>query len=67
MPERLEAVLFGELAVATLSSTWTSIAHKQGVRTIMVSQSTHNEAADDELYGTTLISPCRAFSSASTP
>ena len=30
MPERLEAVLYGELAVATLSAPWIGVVHKQG-------------------------------------
>lgn len=60
MKERLDALLRGEVAAASVMEPWISVAQKQGFRIIMESHSTRSEAAGDELDGPTLAAMFRA-------
>jgi NitT/TauT family transport system substrate-binding protein len=60
MRERLEAVMSGKIAAASLMEPWISVAEKNGLRVIMESHSTRSEAAGDELDGPTLAKMFRA-------
>ena len=60
MPERIEAVLKGEIKAANVMEPWISVSEKQGLRVIMESHSTRAEAAGDDLDGPTLAAMFRA-------
>jgi NitT/TauT family transport system substrate-binding protein len=60
MRERLDAVLRGEVAAASVMEPWISVAQKQGFPIVMESHSTRSEAAGDELDGPTLAAMFRA-------
>jgi NitT/TauT family transport system substrate-binding protein len=60
MRERLEALIRGEVAAASVMEPWISVAQKQGFRIVMESHSTRSEAAGDELDGPTLAAMFRA-------
>src|SRR2546427_5643287 len=59
MKERLDALAKGEVAAASLMEPWISVAEKRGLRVLMESHSTRNEAAWDELDGPTLAAKFR--------
>src|SRR6266852_5058006 len=58
--ERLEALMKGDVAAASLMEPWISVAEKRGCRVIIESHSTRSEAAGDELDGPTLAKMFRA-------
>jgi NitT/TauT family transport system substrate-binding protein len=60
MQKRIEAVLQGRVAAASLMEPWISVAQKQGLRILMESHSTRSEAAGDDLDGPTLAKMFRA-------
>src|SRR5207244_1813041 len=60
MLKRLEAVRDGNVAAATFSEPWISVAQKWGMRILIESHSTRSEAAGDELDGKTLAAMFRA-------
>jgi NitT/TauT family transport system substrate-binding protein len=60
MQKRIEAVLQGRVAAASLMEPWISVAQKQGLRILIESHSTRSEAAGDDLDGPTLAKMFRA-------
>ncbi len=60
MLKRLEAVRDGKVAAASLMEPWISVAQKWGLRILIESHSTRNEAAGDDLDGPTLARMFRA-------
>jgi NitT/TauT family transport system substrate-binding protein len=60
MEKRIEAVLAGKVAAASLMEPWISVAQKRGMRILIESHSTRSEAAGDDLDGPTLAKMFRA-------
>lgn len=60
MRDRVEAVKQGEVAAACVMEPWISVAQKQGLRILIETHSSRNEAASDELDGPTLAAMFRA-------
>lgn len=62
--ERLEVLIDGDVAAASLMEPWISVAEKRGCRVLIESHSTRSEAAGDELDGPTLRKMFRAEAAA---
>jgi len=60
MLKRLEALVEGRVAAASLMEPWISVAQKWGMRILIESHSTRSEAAGDDLDGKTLAAMFRA-------
>ena len=60
MLKRIEAVRDGQVAAASLSEPWISVAQKWGMHILIESHSTRSEAAGDDLDGPTLARVPRA-------
>jgi NitT/TauT family transport system substrate-binding protein len=58
--QRMEAMLAGKVAAASLQEPWISVAEAQGGRVIIESHSTRSEAAGEEMDGPTLAKMFRA-------
>src|SRR5437764_5980790 len=67
MLKRLEAVRDGQVAAASLTEPWISVAQKWGQRILIESHSTRSEAAGDDLDGPTLARMFRAQARAVEP